>query len=104
MQLELSYLRHSSFSHFRGIMRANRTRNGLKVNAISGTYVVMLGFNLPKQSCTGLRGFAIHRVDHTSGEAGYITGMTACAETDPGFPAPAHYSTRQHPDPELSVG
>lgn len=78
-------------------MRENRTRNGLKVNAVSGTYVVMMGFNLPKQSCAGLRGFAVHRVDHTSGEAGYMTGMKAFAETDPGFPAPAHYSTRQHP-------
>ncbi|MDA9420994.1 hypothetical protein XH97_02280 [Bradyrhizobium sp. CCBAU 53380] len=78
-------------------MRENRTRNGLKVNAVSGTYVVMLGFNLPKQSCAGLRGFAVHRVDHTSEEAGYMAGMKAFAETDPGFPAPAHYSTRQHP-------
>ncbi|WP_202815397.1 hypothetical protein [Bradyrhizobium sp. CCGE-LA001] len=69
----------------------------MKVNAVSGTYVVMLGFNLPRQSCNGLRGFAIHRVDHTSEEAGFMSGMKAFAETDPGFPPPAHYSTRQHP-------
>lgn len=78
-------------------MRVLRTKDGLRVNAISGTYVVMLGFHLPKQSCNGLCGFAIHRIDHTSGEAGYMTGMKAFAETDPGFPAPAHYSTREQP-------
>ncbi len=78
-------------------MRKTKTTRGLKVYAVSGTYVVMLGFNLPKQSCTGLRGFAIHRSDHTTGEAGFMTGMKAFAETDPGFPAPAHYSTREHP-------
>jgi len=28
-------------------MRVTKTRNGLKVHAVSGTYVVMLGFDLP---------------------------------------------------------
>lgn len=78
-------------------MRVAKTKNGLKVYAVSGTYVVTLGFDLPKAQCAGLRGFAIHRADHTSDEAGYMQGMKAFAETDPGFPAPAHYSTREQP-------
>jgi hypothetical protein len=78
-------------------MRVTKTRNGLKVHAVAGTYVVMLGLDLPKQSCRGLRGFAVHRVDRTSGEAGFMDGMKTFAETDPGFPAPAHYSTREQP-------
>ncbi len=78
-------------------MRAFKTTEGLKVHAVSGTYVVMLGMDLPKQSCNGLRGFAVHRIDHTTGDAAYMTGMKAFVETDPGFPAPAHYSTREHP-------
>src|SRR6476659_3045325 len=45
------------------IMRATKTRSGLKVYAVSGTYVVMLGFDLPLRSCRGLRGFSIHRAN-----------------------------------------
>jgi phosphatidylserine/phosphatidylglycerophosphate/cardiolipin synthase-like enzyme len=45
----------------------------------------------------GLLGFSIHRVDHTENEAYYLVGMKAFAETDPGFPAGAEYSTKDHP-------
>ena len=75
-------------------MRVTKTTNRLKVHAVAGTYVVSLGFDLPKQSCKGLRGFAVHRVDHTSGEAAYMDGMKAFADTDPGFPAPARRCSR----------
>ena len=78
-------------------MRATKTRNGLKVYAVAGTYVVMLGFDLPLRSCRGLRGFSIHRADLTDDEAKYLEGMKAFAETDPGFPAGATYSTKDQP-------
>jgi hypothetical protein len=42
-------------------------------------------------------GFAIHRTDHTDEEAYWLTGLMTFKETDPGFPPPAKYSTRQHP-------
>lgn len=78
-------------------MRVTKTTKGLKVHAVAGTYVVMLGFDLPQNSCVGLKGFSIHRVDHTENEATYLEGMKAFAETDPGFPAGAMYSTKDHP-------
>lgn len=78
-------------------MRVKRTRAGLSVRAISGTYVVMLGINLPKSDCSGLRGFAIHRTDHTENEAYWLKGLKTFAATDPGFPPGSSYSTRDHP-------
>ena len=78
-------------------MRVSNISNGLKVQAIAGTYVVVLGFDLPETSCNGLLGFSIHRVDHTENEAYYLEAMKAFADTDPGFPAGSLYSTRDHP-------
>ena len=79
------------------MVRIKRTRSGLSVRAISGTYVVLLGINLRESDCPGLRGFAIHRTDHTEGESYYLKGLKTFAETDPGFPPGASYSTRDHP-------
>jgi hypothetical protein len=46
-----------------------RTRNssarGLTVQAVAGTYVVLLGFDLAPQDRTGLLGFAVQRSDLT---------------------------------------
>ena len=78
-------------------MRVMKTNDGLKVFAVSGTYVVMLGFDLPEASCDGLLGFSIHRVDHAERETYFLSGMKAFAETDPGFPAGSLYSTKHHP-------
>ena len=78
-------------------MRRKRSHAGLSVNAISGTYVVMLGMDLDRADCRGLRGFAIHRTDHTENEAYWMEGLKTFAETDPGLPAGAKFSTRQHP-------
>lgn len=78
-------------------MRVSKTTNGLKVHAIAGTYVVMLGFDLPEADCNGLLGFSIHRTDHTENEAGFLQAMKVFAEADPGFPAGSLYSTRDHP-------
>ncbi len=78
-------------------MRAFQITNGLKVQAIAGTYVVILGFDLPEADCEGLLGFSIHRYDHNENEAYYLEGMKSFKETDPGFPAGSLYSTRNHP-------
>ena len=77
-------------------MRTSKTKQGLKVNAIAGSYVVTLGFNLPKSKCNGLLGFSILRTDQ-NGEAKYLEGMKCFEETDPGFPAGAQYPTNEHP-------
>ena len=78
-------------------MRITDTTNGLKVHAVSGTYVVLFGFDLPENQCDGLMGFSIHRFDHTENEAFFMEGMKAFEETDPGFPPPASYSTKDQP-------
>ena len=78
-------------------MRATKTTGGLKVHAVAGTYVVLLGFDLAEADCDGFLGFSIHRTDHTENEAYYLSGMKAFAETDPGFPAGSLHSTKDHP-------
>ena len=75
-----------------------RVQHGVfSVHVIAGTYVVLLGFNLPEGECEGLLGFSIHRTDHTENEAAFLEGMKAFAETDPGFPSGSSYSTEDHP-------
>jgi hypothetical protein len=78
-------------------MRVTETNGGLKVHVVAGSYVVLLGFDMPQDDCDGLLGFAIHRLDHTENEARFLEGMKAFVETDPDFPAGAQYSTREHP-------
>lgn len=77
-------------------MRVSKTSDGLKVNAIAGTYVVTLGFDLPQSKCKNFLGFSILRTDEL-GEAKYLEGMKAFEATDPGFPAGALYPTNEHP-------
>lgn len=78
-------------------MRVSKTNQGLKVNAIAGTYVVVLTYDLPKNKCNNLMGFAIHRQDLTENEAYYLKGTKTFEETDPGFPSGSQYSTRHQP-------
>lgn len=77
-------------------MRASKITQDLKVNAIAGTYVVTLGFDLPKAKCKGLLGFSILRTDET-GRAKFLEGMKCFEETDPGFPAGSQYPSNEQP-------
>ncbi|MBN1761294.1 MAG: hypothetical protein JW863_23420 [Chitinispirillaceae bacterium] len=78
-------------------MRKSRTSDGLKVNVVAGTYVVLLGINYPRECCDGLMGFSVHRVAHDEDEAYYLKGTKTFTETDPGFVSGSQYSTREHP-------
>jgi phosphatidylserine/phosphatidylglycerophosphate/cardiolipin synthase-like enzyme len=78
-------------------MRVKRNNNGLTVFAVSGTYVVMFGFNMDEADCAGLLGFSIHRTDHTENEAYYLEGIKAFEETDPGLKSGSLFSTRDQP-------
>lgn len=78
-------------------MRVSESHDGLKLHAVAGSYVVLLGWHVPEDRCYGLMGFAIHRTDHTEDEAFFLEGMKAFEETDPGFPAGSTYSTRNQP-------
>lgn len=78
-------------------MRRQRKKNGFKVNAIAGSHVVLLGFNLPKEKCNGLLGFSIFREDHTEGEKYYLKASKVFEETDPHLKAGTLYSTKDFP-------
>lgn len=78
-------------------MRVTKTSGDLRVHAVAGTYVVSLGIHMPRTACDGLLGFSVHRTDHTEHEAAWLKGIKRFAETDPGFPAGAQYSTEDHP-------
>ncbi|MEM9428902.1 MAG: phospholipase D-like domain-containing protein [Pseudomonadota bacterium] len=78
-------------------MRALAEAGPLRVHAVAGTYVVLLGFHLPEDACDGLAGFAIHKWDHTAREAHYLGGIKTFSETDPGLPPGSLNSTREHP-------
>ena len=77
-------------------MRVAKTNGPLKVNAIAGSYVITLGFDLPKEKCNGLLGFSILRRDET-GVSKFLEGMKCFKDTDPGFPAGALYPTNEQP-------
>lgn len=78
-------------------MRKTQSRDGLKVVAVAGTYVVLLGFDLKREDCANLLGFSIHRTDPEGVDARFLQGMKTFTETDPGFPAGATYSSAKQP-------
>ena len=78
-------------------MRVRRSSRGLRVRAIGGTHVVLLAMHMDEKLCPGHMGFAIHRTDHTEGEAYWLKGTKTFAETDPGLAAGATYGTNKHP-------
>lgn len=78
-------------------MRKKTTSNGLTVNAIAGTNVVMLGMSLSKQTARRLLGFAIQREDHTEGERYWMRGMKTFEATDSGVAPSGQASSRAHP-------
>jgi phosphatidylserine/phosphatidylglycerophosphate/cardiolipin synthase-like enzyme len=75
-------------------MRAKVNQHGITLQAIAGTYVVLLGWSMTQQDSKNILGFAIHRTDKTENEAYWLEGMKVFQETDPGKPKA---SLRQHP-------
>jgi phosphatidylserine/phosphatidylglycerophosphate/cardiolipin synthase-like enzyme len=80
-----------------GPMRARRTRQGLTVQAIAGSHVVLLGMNMRQEDCNGLLGFAIRRTDYEEEDMRWLDGMKTFEQTDPGFPPGFKYPTNRHP-------
>ncbi|HEY0617447.1 MAG TPA: phospholipase D-like domain-containing protein [Kribbella sp.] len=70
---------------------------GLRVHAIAGTYVVLLGLDIPKARTKGLLGFAIERWDPLEKERYWLRGMKVFQETSTGIPAGTSVSLRDHP-------
>ena len=63
-------------------MRLRKTKDSLSLQAVAGSYVVLLGINYPKSECNGLMGFGIHRTDHETDEAIWLHGLKTFKETD----------------------
>ena len=78
-------------------MRRHKDQNGLRVNAIAGTYVVFFGLDLAEAQRPGFRGFGFKRFDHVEGETSWLRGMKTFEKTEP-YPAKGEtFSTRYHP-------
>ena len=78
-------------------MRQRVSKNGLTVNAVAGSCVVMLGLNISDAKRKGLRGFAIKRTDKTEGESYWMSGTKVFESVEP-HPAPGgQYSSHVHP-------
>ena len=78
-------------------MRNRKTNNGLTVNVVAGSYVVVLGLNITEAMREGLRGFAIKRTDNTEQESYWMSGTKVFESVEP-HPAPgAQFSSLVHP-------
>jgi PLD-like domain len=78
-------------------MRNRRSENGLTVNAVAGSYVVILGLNITDALRKGLRGFAIKRSDKIEKETYWMLGTKVFESVEP-HPAPGgQYATLFHP-------
>jgi phosphatidylserine/phosphatidylglycerophosphate/cardiolipin synthase-like enzyme len=75
------------------VMRKKINENGLILNAVAGTYVVLLGWDLQNSELRkGLLGFAIRREDKTEDETYWLRGMKSFPDTPlaPGDDASTH--------------
>jgi len=75
-------------------MRKTKDDGNLTMRAFAGTHVVLLGWSMTKLKSRRVLGFAVHRTDHTEGEAFWLKGIKVFEETDPGT---AQASLRSHP-------
>lgn len=75
-------------------MRQTKDDGNLTMRAFAGTHVVLLGWSMTKLKSRRVLGFAVHRTDHTEGEALWLKGVKVFEETDPGT---AMASLRSHP-------
>ncbi len=78
-------------------MRKQASNGAIAVQAIAGTYVVLLGMDIAESHSAGVLGFAIERTDHTENERYWLRGFKTFAETDPGVPPGSLVSTLEHP-------
>lgn len=78
-------------------MRTFQQAGGVSVQAIAGTYVVLLGMDMAAERVPGLLGFAIEREDRTENERYFLNGFKVFAETGAHLPPGRLVSTRKHP-------
>lgn len=78
-------------------MRRRERKDGVTVNAIAGTHVVTLGFDLSPKWRSKCLGFAIQREDKTEEERYWMRGMKTFPSTNPGLGPGGTVSSREHP-------
>jgi len=78
-------------------MRIRESDAGLTVNAVAGSYVVVLGLNINEALRKGLRGFAIQRTDHTENETYWMSGTKVFKSLEPHPAQGLQYSSLLHP-------
>ena len=78
-------------------MRNRKTKAGLTINAVAGTHVIVLGFNITDAMRNGLRGFAIQRTDHTEGESYWLSGTKVFESVEPHPAAGSQFSSLKQP-------
>jgi hypothetical protein len=78
------------------LMRKRKGSNGLTVNAVAGSYVVVLGLKITDAMRNGLRGFAIQRTDHTENETYWMSGTKVFESVEPHPAAGGQYSSLVH--------
>ena len=78
-------------------MRVRTVAGGLTVNAVAGSYVVVLGLNINTADRAGLRGFAIQREDKTETETFWMKGTKTFASVAPHPAAGEQFSSLTHP-------
>ena len=76
-------------------MRGRVTNGTLTVQAVAGTYTVLLGMSLSRR--TGILGFAIHRTDHTEGDCYWLRGLKTFASTVPDPQPGQTFPLNRHP-------
>ena len=78
-------------------MRKRKQENKLTLQAIAGTHVVALGWDMEEADSQGVLGFAIRCTDHTENETYYLRGIKTFEDTDLGLAPGNLYSTRRQP-------
>ena len=80
-------------------MRKTNHDGNLTMRAFAGTHVVLLGWSMTKLKSRRVLGFAVHRTDHTEGEAFWLKGIKVFEETDPGTAQLPYARTRSKASP-----
>ena len=78
-------------------MRTTKKKSGIRVQAISGTHVVVLGMSATKTARKKLLGFAIRRHDLTEDERYWLRGQKTFEDVEPNPDAGQSFSLLEHP-------
>ncbi len=76
-------------------MRESAQGDGIEIQLVAGTYVVLIGISVDPKRAKGLLGFTIERTDHTEGERYHLYNNVLFERNDSG--RKADYSSEANP-------